>query len=851
MSAEDRNTAQTLRQRAEALLHQNPEKYSKEDIENVKQLAHELSVFQAELDVQNEELRNTQFELQQARDHFSALFEDAPVGYVVLDGSGIIRQTNSTWRKLLGKNDVDFRGRAFSESILPEDAPIFLSRFRAFFRNPAEKRILVRMKRQPRGVFHAQIEAKPRPRDDGDALAGKSEELLVIVSDVTEQQKAREAVQENESNLRITLQSIGDAVIATDDQGCVQRMNPVAEKLTGWSLESARGLKLEEVFNIVNAKTGQPVANPVKKVLQTGATVGLANHTQLIARNGETYQIADSGAPIRNIDGKVAGVVLVFRDVTEDYHIREALKENERRMTTLLANLPGMAYRCKNDVSWTMEFVSEGCLPLTGYRPEELTHNASVTYAELIHPDDREQVSEAVQAALKEDRPFQISYRICSRDGAIKWVWEQGKGIPMGTDGQYVIEGFIADTTERKQAEQAIKKAMQDLQAAKDLAENANRAKDEFLAVMSHEMRTPLNPIVGFTSLLLEEIDSERHKNYLETVLHSAEREVQLIENILQFTRLNKDVFQVKYEWFSILPACKDSLIGISPITNIEVRFEDLPGCEKVDASTEVYCDRNLLLQLLDNLLTNAVKYTHQGSITLRLGMDSQPTAKDKHRFIIAVEDTGIGMSTDLQQKIFEPFTQADSSLTRKYQGMGLGLAICKRITEILGATITVESTPDTGSTFEVGIELVSRTEKARTPVRESSERLPAVQFAAEVLVVEDNPDNTKIIQALLRKHGSRVTAASNGREAVETCRERSFDLILMDLSMPVMDGIEATQTIRSQEGLNRQTPIVALTADARVETRKRCEELGMEHFLTKPVTPEHLRQTLGLFVRQ
>lgn len=965
MSTNDRNTAETLRQRAETLLSQDPERYSKEDIQNVKQLAHELAVFQAELDVQNEELRHTQLELQQARDHFSALFEDAPVGYVILDQSGIIRQTNSTWRRMIGLPDREFRGRAFSENILEADASIFLSRFRAFFRNPAQKRIIVRMKQHPNSAFHAQIEAKPRPSDDPDVLDKESNELLVIVSDVSEQQQAREALQENESNLRITLQSIGDAVIATDAQGCVNRMNPVAETLTGWSLESARGKKLEEVFVIKNARTGEPVPNPVDKVLQTGAIVGLANHTQLIARNGEIYQIADSGAPIKDADGKVTGVVLVFRDVTEDYRIRENLKESEDRFNRVLSSIPDLVSVHDEDMNilysnWKgfgavptekrivgakcycvyrgFDSICPDCqakeVLITGEPVEKIARLPDDTWVELrglplgttrdgskklfvewvrditpikraeqdlheselwlgqtvraahvglwewdlntqkiqlsrewkhqigyeetelgdrfeewqsrVHPEDLPQVMEQIQNAIDEGlEGYSVEFRLRHKNGQYRWMMAQSTVFRDGQGKASRIIGSHVDITERKHAEEAITRAMTELERAKDQAESANRAKDEFLAVMSHEMRTPLNPIVGFTSLMLEEIQSETHQTYLHTILRSAEREVQLIENILQFTRLNKGVFEVKHEWFPLIAACRESLNTIVTAKEVEILFEDESGYEAVDAETEVHCDRNLLLQLLDNLLCNAVKYTPKGSIALRLGKKRQNSSGKKQRFMIAVADTGIGMSEDFQKQIFTPFTQADSSLTRKYEGMGLGLAICKRITDILGATISVESAPQQGSTFRIEIELASRAKGGRAEIPVCGIPTKDPGFTGEVLVVEDNPDNFKIIHALLRKHGARVTAAANGQEAVDACNLQAFDLILMDLSMPVMDGIEATRRIRANDGMNSMTPVMALTADARAETKQLCQSIGMEHYLTKPVTPGDLQKAL------
>ena len=259
------------------------------------------------------------------------------------------------------------------------------------------------------------------------------------------------ALREREEDLRTTLYSIGDGVIATDTRGRVARMNPMAQELTGWSQEEALGRLLTEVLVLVSARTREVCHNPVAKVLQTGEMQGLANHSLLVANDGREYQISDSASPIRDAQGNLTGVVFVFRDETQKYRQEEALKESERKMQTLLSNLPGMAYRCHNAPEWPMDFVSGGCEELLGMTPEELTSRDTVEYGELIHPEDAQQVWELVQEAVREDRAFRCEYRISTQYGREKWVWEQGRAV--GRDdahGLEVLEGFVTDITEYK-----------------------------------------------------------------------------------------------------------------------------------------------------------------------------------------------------------------------------------------------------------------------------------------------------------------------------------------------------------------------------------------------------------------
>ncbi|MDZ4163498.1 MAG: PAS domain S-box protein [Smithellaceae bacterium] len=256
---------------------------------------------------------------------------------------------------------------------------------------------------------------------------------------------------------RIALYSIGDGVITTDKEGRVGRMNSVAEQLTGWDEGEARDKPLEDVFQIVNEETNLTVENPVQQVLREGLVVGLANHTMLIARDGTIRPIADSAAPIRNDDGAILGVVLVFRDQTEERAAQKALRESERKLSTLMANLPGMAYRCRLDRDWTMEFVSEGAFDLTGYRPADLVDSARIAYAELIHPEDRERVWEEIQQALAGSGAFTLEYRIRDADGREQWVWERGCATLDAKGEVEALEGFITDITDRKRAEEALR----------------------------------------------------------------------------------------------------------------------------------------------------------------------------------------------------------------------------------------------------------------------------------------------------------------------------------------------------------------------------------------------------------
>ncbi len=320
-----------LREKAEAVVRQMQQERGDFTAEEVKRLLHDLQVHQVELEMQNEELRKTQRDLETSRDRYSQLYNQAPVGYLTIDANGIILQANQTIAQMLSVDPGDMPRKPFSSFIDPTDRDVFFARFRAFYKRPSDKSMEIRLICRGGPLLHAKLEGRvmeppgAQPRREGETGL-----LLVSVTDITERVMAEEALRQNEENLSITLQSIGDAVITTDVNENVTRMNAVAEALTGWSLGEALGKPVRQAFHIVSAETREEVDSPVTKALREGCIVGLANHTILIGRDGSERQIADSGAPIRNAHDDIVGVVLVFRDVTAQVKLEEQYRQAQK-----------------------------------------------------------------------------------------------------------------------------------------------------------------------------------------------------------------------------------------------------------------------------------------------------------------------------------------------------------------------------------------------------------------------------------------------------------------------------------------------------------------------------------------
>ena len=376
------------------------------------------------------------------------------------------------------------------------------------------------------------------------------------------------------------------------------------------------------------------------------------------------------------------------------------------------------------------------------------------------------------------------------------------------------------------------------LRAALERAEAGTRAKSEFLATMSHEIRTPLNGVVGMIELLRStRLDGEQ-RGYVDTLLQSADTLLAIIDDVLDFSRIEAGRLELERRAFSPLRLAQDVVALLRP----QAEHKGLAMMLWAGPLPErVVGDPTRLQQVWLNLLSNAVKFTERGEV--RLVVDAESLGERGWRLHGAVHDTGIGMSDAQRDRVFEAFSQADSSMSRRYGGSGLGLAICSRLVSLMDGSLSVDSRPGEGSRFGFSVRLDAGADE---PAAGSAPApAPAAAIGAlRVLLAEDNPVNQTLAIAVLGKLGVPVELARDGREALAAVRDGGYDVVLMDVQMPGMDGLEATRAIRALPGL-RQPRIVALTANAFEQDRERCRDAGMDDFVAKPYRQDTLRAAL------
>lgn len=629
-------------------------------------------------------------------------------------------------------------------------------------------------------------------------------------------------------------------------QNMLNRAQSVA-KLGSWQLDIINDSLIwsDEVYNIfeLNKFTFNPSyenffkaihpedASMVKEAYQQS----LSNHQfynidhRLLMPDGRIKWVREMADHQFNEFGKPIISVGTVQDITEYKLIELKLRKNETqfRLSIEASNIGLWQWDMEDELSW-----SDECYQQLGFAAQAFPMSLTV-YKQGIHPDDMIQAFEEVARQVKQNKEFVIQFRYKNAQNDWSWIECRGKVTGYDADGSpNWMMGTHINIQHQKDTEAALK-------LARTEAEKASKAKSEFLANMSHEIRTPMNAILGLSELAMHESNIQTMREQLHKIHRSANLLLGIINDILDFSKIEAGKMLISEQPFSLVQIVQDLqqlFMTVAQEKNLNLSFE-----LNQQESTSFLGDELRIRQVLTNLISNAIKFTHQGGVTLSIHVET--TGHDTSLVHFTIKDTGIGISDEQQQRLFSAFAQADNSITRRYGGTGLGLIISQKLIKAMGGEgIQLSSQVNQGSQFSFSLRLTPCANIAVSPIPETDQQALSSLLNGNILLVEDNPINQEVVLSQLKWLGLTAHVAHNGAQAVDMVKTQHYQLILMDIQMPVMNGYQATKLIRR---FNKHTPIIAFTAAAMIEDREKALAAGMNDHLPKPVNRKQLREAL------
>ena len=682
----------------------------------------------------------------------------------------------------------------------------------------------------------------------------KPYQYISIRTDITEQHLLKEKIESSRLLLENVMNTLGEGVYTLDTEGRCTFLNPEAEKIIGWSLQELRGKILHDVIHSIRPDgSALCFADCAISCAVDAGQLFRSDQEYYQHKSGRLFPVFVVAAPMFE-NGQIIGSVAAFQDITARHAAELALRESETKQRMLLDNAADAVFVAGKDQCWI--YVNDLAVQLLGYSRDQLL---GMTIYDLLPPEHRVLAMEEFLPRLLQNKFMREEIRLLKGDGETIAVEMNIALLPDGS-----IYGSCRDITDRKLFEKALIKA-------KEGAESANKAKSEFLATMSHEIRTPMNGIIGMTELALDTQLAPDQREYLELVKQSSYSLLAIINDILDFSKIESGKLELEEIEFQLRELISSALKSQS-------LRADQKGIELVyiidpDLPTSLLGDPGRLRQVIMNLVGNAIKFSEHGQIVIELRKMGKPSSEVEIYF--SVTDKGIGIAAEKQLAIFEPFSQADASTTRKYGGTGLGLSISSRLVQSMGGKLQLTSEPGVGSIFyfsltfkigagnraqestadlqDVAMLTVDKVTHGGVPaVRgDHSEQVAASPYRLKILVAEDNPVNQKLILSLLEKWGYSADLAENGLIVLEKIKKNVYEIILMDMQMPEMGGVAASLAIRQLEGTNQHIPIIAMTANAMPEDRELCLASGMDHYLSKPIKTQQLKDLLVYFAEK
>jgi PAS domain S-box-containing protein len=657
------------------------------------------------------------------------------------------------------------------------------------------------------------------------ALSSSEEELKASIEHINLLQSNLEG---SEKLYRELVENANDLIYELDATGRFTFTNNKMEKRTGFDRNV---LCQKHYWDLVHPEDLSLVLTFYKEQMKARRETSYLEF-RMLGCAGEEVWIGQNVKMLFENNGWVYRVVSVSRDITHLKRIETKLAESEKLYRLLSTNSTDIICLFDLEEGVTFKFISPSVEQVMGYKPEDLIGKSPFHF---VYPDDLEHTERITRDLTLNGQASTIEYRAMKKNGEVIWLESNSNPIFDSTGKVTGFQTSARDISRRKEFEESLKEA-------KQKAEEVNEAKSHFLSMMSHEIRTPMNAIIGLTNLMsLSDTNPEQQEN-LRLLRFSGENLLTIINDILDFSKIEAkkiELERVEFNLRELISNTKQVLEQKAVAQGIAINLH----CETI-VPIKVLGDPVRISQVLTNLIGNAIKFTEEGSVDLIVRYKGK--VHDKQTVSFEIKDTGIGIAPEKLGKIFEGFSQAESDTTRKYGGTGLGLSITRKLLELMGSEIEVKSELAKGSTFSFTLSLEEPKGVADVLMEINTEINASTESEIHVLLVEDNKVNQIVACGFLKRWGISADIANDGTEALKMVVDKDYDIVLMDLQMPNMDGYEASRAIRRMEGDKfTKLPIIALTASAMLGMNEKVLNAGMTDFITKPFSPDELRSKI------